>query len=154
MVSKILNGFVVQTDVESWTGKALYSDFAMGKANKDTPLNRVIKIPVIGIVGGLARVALGIIHTVGHLFLALVTRKKGHLFHAAKGGCEILRGLIEAMPGLGRLFAYKYNPSYASRRLGTRSWWIIKIYNPKKPDGLDQWMDNWKHYPEAHKVYA
>lgn len=157
----LLHGMVLETNVESITGKYLYSDFATGKAQKDTTLNNLVKFPLIGIAAGVGRVALGIIHTVGHLLAALVTLNKGHLYHAAKGMCEILRGTIETIPFVGRYFAFTYNytpdPDFDDFRFGpegTRSWWMIKIYNPEKPDGLDKWMDNWSHFPKCYYVKA
>lgn len=150
----LLHGMVLETRTESITGKYLYSDFASGKASKDTTLNLLTKIPFVGIAAGVARVALGIIHTVGHLLAATFTFKKGHLFHAAKGGAEILRGAIEALPIIGRLFANQYNsaPVVDMYGDGGRSWWMIKIYNPDKPDGLDIWMDLWWHFPACFQM--
>ncbi len=150
-VHKLLHGMVWETNVESFTGEYLYSDFAVGKGEKDTTLNSLTQVPVVGIVAGVARVALGVIHTIGHLLAALFTLKKGHLFHAAKGACEILRGIIESIPIIGRIFANLCNASYDADE-GNRSWWIIKIYNPEKPDGLDQWMDNWEDFPKYFYV--
>lgn len=151
----LLHGMVWETDVESETGKGLYSDFATGNGEKDTQLNQLVRIPFIGIVAGLARIALGIIHTVGHLVGALLTFKKGHLFHAAKGSCEILRGVIETIPVIGRIFAYSFSSTAEfDFGHGGRSWWMIKIYNPQKPDGLDQFMNWWKEYPKCYYVKA
>ncbi|KAF3361460.1 hypothetical protein PHSC3_001834 [Chlamydiales bacterium STE3] len=149
----LLHGMVMETKVESFTGKYLYSDFATGKAEKDTTLNTLTKVPFIGIVAGIARVALGIIHTVGHLLGALFTFDKGHLFHASKGMCEILRGFIETLPIIGRIFANSCNSAPINDcGMGDRSWWMIKIYNPEKPDGLDQWMDNWSDFPKCFYI--
>jgi hypothetical protein len=153
IISSLLHGMVFETQVESITGEYLYSDFAMGKGEKDTLLNRLVRMPFIGILAGVVRVALGIIHTVGHLLASIFTCKKGHLFHAAKGGCEILRGLIEMIPIIGRIFAGCYGAPYHDSSdymdIGSRAWWMIKIYNPTKPDGLDQWMDNWVGFPRC-----
>jgi hypothetical protein len=150
----LLHGVVVETDVESLTGKYLYSDFATGKGKKDSTLNTLTKIPFVGIIAGVARVGLGIIHTIGHLFAALFTLQKGHLFHASKGTCEILRGIIETVPIIGRIFANFYNstPVYDPYGEGGRAWWMIKIYNPKNPDGLDKWMNNWYGFPRCFYV--
>jgi len=151
----LMHGMVWETNVESFTGKYLYSDFATGKAEKDTTLNTLVKIPFVGIVAGVARVALGLIHSIGHLLAALVTFKKGHLFHASKGVCEILRGVIESIPLIGRIFANSYNSApLCDFEEGGRSWWMIKIYNPDKPDGLDQWMDNWSTFPRCFHIKA
>lgn len=151
----LLNGMVWETTVGSFTGNYLYSDFAITEIGnkqleKDSDLNKLVKKPFIGVVGGVARVGLGIIHTTLHLLAATVTFKKGHLFHASKGGCEILRGIIESIPIGGRIFANFYgfdarNKSADSE--GERNWWIIKIYNPENPDGLDRFMRNWKNFP-------
>jgi hypothetical protein len=150
----LLHGMVIETDVESLTGNYLYSDFATGKGEKDSTLNSMVQFPVVGIAAGVARVALGIVHTLGHLFAALLTLKKGHLFHASKGACEILRGAIETIPIIGRIFANLFNSTIACDDLdeGNRSWWMIKIYNPNKPDGLDKWMDNWSNFPSYFHV--
>ncbi len=153
-VSGLLHGMVFETDVESWTGQYLYSDFATGKAEKDTTLNTLVKIPFIGIAAAIGKVVLLVFHTLGHLCLALVTLKKGHLFHAAKGACEILRGGIEIIPIVGRIFTNAYNstPRFDPLGMGGRSWWMIKVYNPQKPDGLDEWMDYWVTFPKRFHV--
>lgn len=154
----LLHGMVLETTTESWTGEYLYSDFATcyGTAEKNSALNTCAKIPFLGIVAGICRVALGIIHTLAHLLAALITQDKGHLFHAAKGCCEILRGLIEALPIIGRIFANLYNstPLWDPNGRGTRCWWMIKIYNPGQPDGLDIWMDHWKTFPPVFYIKA
>ena len=155
IICKLMHGIVLETPVESITGQYLYSDFATGGAGeKDTILNRIVRMPIVGIVGGVVRVALGIIHTIGHLFAAMFTCKKGHLFHAAKGGCETLRGIIEAIPVVGRIFANcdgaPYHDYTDLEDVGHRAWWMIKIYNPEKPDGLDQWMANWGGFPRRY----
>lgn len=145
-MSNLLHGIVVKANIESFTGKYLYSDFATGKGEKDSALNIAAKIPLVGVVAGVVRIALAIIHTVGHLFAALVTFKEDHLWHAAKGACELLRGLIETIPIIGRIFANCFN--YDDKDYDCRSWWMIKIYNPEKPDGLDLWMNNWSDFPQ------
>lgn len=154
--SKLLVGIVVETTVNSYTGNVLYSDYATGLGEKNSFLNKCAKVPIIGIVAGVLRIVLGIIHTLGHLFAALFTQKRGHLYHAAKGLCEILRGSIEALPIMGRVFANLYNSSPAlysqNWEEGGRSWWMIKMYNPEKPDGLDKWMNLWMDYPAYYYV--
>lgn len=156
--SSLLTGIVVESTVKSYTGNFLYSDYATVRGNKNSVLNTCAKIPIIGIFAGITRIAIGIIHTIGHLFAALITQNKGHLFHAAKGACEILRGVIETTPILGRIFANLYNsspPLYTEGwEEGGRSWWMIKMYNPEKPDGLDKWMGNWHTYPKELYVKA
>lgn len=156
--NSLLNGIVVETTVQSYTGNILYSDFSEipgsdNSKNKNSLLNKCAKIPFVGIAAGIVRMALGIIHTLGHLFAALVTCKKGHLYHAAKGLCEILRGSIEAIPVAGRIFANLYTPAQIQYLYqpgweeGRRTWWMIKMYNPEKPDGLDAYMHNWANFP-------
>lgn len=162
IVMGLLNGMVVETTAESWTGEYLYSDYATlyGAAEKDSFLNKWAKIPMLGIFVGITRIALGIIHTIGHLISYLYTQNRGHLFHAAKGCCEILRGFIEATPLIGRVFANLYNPNILlvewdpADGNGARSWWMLKIYNPDKPDGLDKWMGNWKNFPQRSYIKA
>jgi len=152
-------GWIIETETESYTGKYLYGDF-VGDEDDDiltTPLNTCSKIPFIGIVAGITRAALGIIHVIGHVFAAAVTRDKGHLYHALKGSCEVLRGLIESIPVIGRIFSnlmLRLDGGDAFGRYATgRSWMCIKIYNPKKPDGLDQVMNLWEHRHEANKTW-
>lgn len=158
------DGFVAETKVKSLLGPALYSDCSVGqpdnlmdasfKTEHDTFLNKVSRTFIAGILGGIARLAIGIIHTIGHLFAAIFTRQKGHLFHAAKGASEMLRGLIEAIPVGGRIFASVYNPSGCGRNTVDpdvekgRTWWIIKIHNPLAPDNFDRYMNNW--IPQYH----
>lgn len=147
VIRGLLNGLVIETDVTSLTGPCLYSDFATSNTdasrNKDTVLNALTPFPIIGIAAGVTRVALAIIHIIGHLLAALFLLKKGHLYHAAKGVCEIFRGVIETIPLVGRLFSLCYVcPCVGS----TRSWWMIKIYNPQAPDGLDRYMNNWQGF--------
>ncbi len=137
-VSDLLGGVVVESRTKSWTGDHLiysdktYNDGVPGfTAMHFQPLlNEFARIYVIGIAAGVTRMALSTIHTVGHLFAGVVTFDKGHLWHAAKGGCEFSRGFIESIPIAGRIFAIKYYDSGL--------WWIIKIYNPDAPDSLDR----------------
>lgn len=149
-MSYSLSQFVVETQANSWTGYYLYSDFLYRQdqqASVDSTLNKCARIPVIGILAGIARMALAIIHTIGHLFAAAFTLEKGHLYHALKGCCEFIRGMIEATPIVGRVFSYYYSsPSKAQQadnQENIRSWWIIKMYNPHNPDPLDRVMQGW-----------
>lgn len=151
-VSKLLIGTVVESKIPSWTGEYLYSDFAIqnGVVQKNSLLNNLSQIPFVGILAGVARVALAIIHSIAHLFAYLITKDKGHLYHAAKGGCEILRGAIEAIPVIGRIFAWLYILPLRN----ARCWWMIKMYNPDSPDGLDRYMDHWADWRiEAPQLY-
>ena len=184
-LSHLLNGIVVETNAESLTGSVLYSDVRHTKlypnvyygrhessdrvgfyhsglyhlAPSPPYLNKVAQIPVIGIVAGITRVALGALHTLGHLFAALITQNKGHLWHAAKGGCEMIRGLIEAIPLVGRIFANTYGIPCSLDYLFSLTdnrfcWWMIKMYNPEKPDALDSFVNNWNAFPRSHYVKA
>lgn len=151
--SDLLQGIVVETKTQAGlTGAFLYSDryYRSEDPRNDhvtvvlAPgdiLNCLSKIPLIGIAAGLTRMALAVIHSLGHLFAALITFDKGHCVHAAKGGCEFLRGFIEAIPGLGRNFATYY--------VENGEWWIMKIYNPDMPDTLDRHAGYWVHLKQS-----
>lgn len=140
----LLQGIVAETSTGSWSGYLLYSDpfYRENGSIKTQPfLNKMATKNVIGIAVGIFRMALAIIHAVGHLFVALVTFNKGHVFHAAKGGCEFLKGFIEAIPFIGRAFAHIY---YDNGVL----WWMIKIYNPEQPDAVDKMRHEWESFRE------
>ncbi|NDB84622.1 MAG: hypothetical protein EB127_18250 [Alphaproteobacteria bacterium] len=140
---------VYTTRVTSFTGPWLYSDWGyriddfQQKEKQDTKLNRFARIPMVGIVAGIVRIALGVIHTIGHLLAALVNLDKGHLLHAGKGGCELLRGIIESIPIIGRIFANAYSPDidmyYASSKdqRYCHSLWLMKIKDPQNLDIVD-----------------
>ena len=183
-LSRLLSGIIVETNAESLTGSVLYSDVRHTKlyptvyygrhessgemgfhcstkhyhvAPSSSYLNRMAQIPVIGIIAGITRVALGALHTIGHLFKALITQNKGHLWHAAKGGCEMIRGLIETIPVIGRIFANTYGIRWHLNNVFPQSdnkfcWWMIKMYNPEKPDALDSVVKNWNNFPRSHYV--
>lgn len=139
LINDLMQGIVVETNVPALMGSWFYSDRMYDPTPTSieiqTPLNKLSTVKIIGIAAGITRMALAVIHSIGHLFAALITFKKGHAWHAAKGACEFLRGFIEAIPFIGRRFANFYY------REG--DWWIIKIYNPEKPDTLDEYADNW-----------
>lgn len=148
----LLQGVVVETSTGSWSGYLLYSDPSYredGSVKTQPFLNKMATKNVIGIAAGIFRMALAIIHCVGHLFAALVTFNKGHLFHVGKGGCEFLKGFTEAIPYIGRAFANIY---YDNGVL----WWMIKIYNPECPDAIDKKTCEWKSFkkyrPSAYFV--
>jgi hypothetical protein len=143
-VSALLVGVVVENRTPSCTGSYLYSDFVRkdGIIQKNSLLNNLSQIPFVGILAGIARIALGIIHTLGHLLTYLIEQDRGHLYHAAKGGCEILRGGIEAIPLIGRIFAWAFMAPFKD----IRCWWMLKMYNPDSPDGLDCYMEKWDHW--------
>ncbi|NGX53635.1 MAG: hypothetical protein K1000chlam4_00351 [Chlamydiae bacterium] len=146
-------GIVVATEVKSYTGKYLYSDFAGGEYEKNCLLNNLAQIPVIGIVAGAFRVILGIIHTLGHLLAALITQKKGHLYHAGKGVCESIRGLIEMLPIVGRIFAWDRvdeSEILSKGKTSVTDIWMMKMYNPNSPDGLDRVYNNWDNWKSEY----
>lgn len=132
---------VCETSIKSYTGEYLYSDSWVEWSARDlkgrdlTWLNESARYLGLGILAGIARIALGVIHTFGHLILAALTREKGHLFHAAKGGCEIFRGLIEAIPIIGRIFVHYYNPPSLESHIRP---WIIYIPSDD-PDEKKSW---------------
>jgi hypothetical protein len=150
----------VPSNSNSITGKWLYSDYYGANFDdqdcieKTTFLNRRSTYPIIGIAAGVSRCALATIHIIGHLFAALIFRDQGHLAHAFKGCAEFCRGIIEAIPIVGRIFSIAMNPtgslpSYlfhgcpGCRRIKEcYSFFLIKIYNPKKLDEIDQAVIN------------
>lgn len=151
-------GYVVETTAKSFTGNLLYSDYLNVKdydrdIEQTTFLNMLAYVPVLGIVTGVARIALGIIHVLGHLVLAAVcsSTSKGHLYHAAKGLIEIGVGCIEAMPIVGRVYAWLVRPSSCVPRViaqsvKNHSFAILKIYNPEQPDSLDTYSSLWANW--------
>ena len=146
-VSDLLKGVVVETRTQSLTGPLFYSDTTFPGADEfvtihfQHPLNELSTWYVVGIAAGVARMGLATIHMLGHSFAALVTFDKGHCYHVAKGACEFLRGSIEAIPVIGRLFARIY--------YNDGLWWMIKIYNPDAPDSLDLHASRWSHFKQA-----
>lgn len=145
----------IPTTTKSFTGQLLYSDFYAEFTEQDSVekisfLNRASTIPVVGIAAGVARCALAPIHIVGHLFAALIFWNKGHLAHVMKGAAEFGRGILEAIPLIGRIFANCLNCTgfylgcrhclYGAQPLYSFS--IIKIYDPKKLDEIDLAMIN------------
>lgn len=171
---------VVETDVESFTGKYLYSDmyFEAGKLIKENDsykiekkakahyhgiLNRLVKYPIIGIVAGICRFALSIIHVLGHTLAAIVTQKKGHLYHASKGILEMQRSIVESIPLFGRIFAYTYNYEPGKNDIVNETlhmyesnqdhWWFMKIYNPQNADKIDLHNNLWDGFYNQNYRY-
>lgn len=155
---EILSGIVVETTTSSWTGRYLYSDFCfegshvrrsnVGEVVLDSTLNEFSRVPFIGILAGVARITLAVIHIFIHLSCAIFTLDKGHLYHAGKGVCEGIRGIVEASPIIGRVFANVYSsepPGWTVQHHEgyTYSWWMVKIYNPQQPDALDKAAGLW-----------
>lgn len=162
---------IMETDVGSITGKYLYSDYGHQKSYDsednlqeikihESKLNKFAKIPLIGRMAGIMRIALGAIHIIAHLFAAIVTFKKGHLFHVSKGMCEILRGVIETIPIIGCLFAIYFVPDFEPSQSSKQKQqmyisynsFIIKIYHPHKKDLLDDIVGDWQKVPDS-KIY-
>lgn len=147
----LLSGIVIETRTKSWLGPYFYSDQIYDTRDIDdpsrtwadgyqSPLNELSRVSVIGIAAGIARMALAVIHTLGHLLAAPLTLNFGHFYHAAKGGAEFLRGAIEAIPFVGRWFAGWF--------VVNGRWWMIKIYNPESPDSLDRASNLWRSLKE------
>jgi len=148
-ISDLVQGIVIETRTKPWLGNCFYSDkihydlFDDSRVDstllvKEPFLNELARRPIIGIAAGIIRMALAIIHTVGHLLAALATFDKGHCYHAAKGGCEFLRGFIESLPIAGRVFSKYYYQA--------GEWWMIKIYNPDDTDTLDRFAGLWQNF--------
>ena len=67
-------------------------------------LNRIAAIPFIGPIAGIMRIGLSVIHVIGHLFLSIWNKE--HIPHVIKGGFECLRGVIELIPVIGRIWTW------------------------------------------------
>jgi hypothetical protein len=144
--------YFFETGCESLTGKILYSDSYAEKSYEEPIeimplLNTCAAVPFLGIIVGVARIALAILHIIGHLLATAIFSDRGHLFHAAKGGAELLRGIIEALPIVGRLFVWYHDTrirtcfAFSSRTI-SYSCFIVKIYNPENPDPIDLLLQN------------
>lgn len=107
------------------------------------------KLPVVGIAAGVGRFVVALFHTIGHLFAALFTKNKGHLAHSLKGCCEMGKGLIESLPIIGRLFGMSQLPSPLPLETHEyfASFFIVKLYNPKKIDAVDAVFAYYKAHP-------
>jgi hypothetical protein len=146
-ISDFASYYVVETNARSWLGPYLYSDRRYPENSTagtpyQSPLNELSRIPFIGSIAGTLRMALAAIHSLGHLLAAALTGNKGHLYHAAKGGCEYVRGYIEETAMIGRIFANVYY--YAA------DWWVMKIYSPSSPDSLDKHRQLWVDFKNNH----
>jgi hypothetical protein len=146
---------ILKTNCGSLTGNLLYSDtYAKTKGLYDSgpsiyvmpTLNTLAAIPLLGPLAGILRVALAIIHMIGHTVAALIFWNTGHFCHVAKGGTELLRGVIEMIPIVGRLFAWFYDarapliPTSQSSTKYSYSWFILKISNPFLCDEIDRYL--------------
>ncbi len=138
---------LLNTNVGSYTGNILYSDHvwkANGHILQTSPLNSLARDIIIGRLAGIARIVLGIFHCLGHFFCAVGNclkgdgdRAKGHLFHIIKGSAEILRGVIEAIPIVGLIFANTYSPkpwgaSDNTSNMRYENFFLVLINNPSE----------------------
>lgn len=143
-ISNYFVGVIVGSTTESITGPYLYSHTRQvnddANIKYETCLNKFTKILILGSLGGIVRVALAIFHSIGHGIAYIVTGKKGHKYHAIAGLCHLLRGIIETLPIIGQIFANLYG------KRDERSWWMIKMYNPKKPDNFDIGLEQYSFY--------
>ncbi len=101
----------------SWTGPYLYQPNAtqlvkdaqqgFDKAifNKGNILAVGAQVPCIGSLAGVTRMALAVIHCIGHLVAAAMTCDSGHLYHTLRGTISFAQGAIESIPFIGRIFA-------------------------------------------------
>ncbi len=130
---------ILETSVSSKTGPYLYSDWSWHDTDMmgDTCLNTFCQIPFIGSLGGICRIVLAIIHTINHLFMAMVTLEKGHLFHAAKGVCELLHGCIETIPIIGQIFDCCFSCDQRNPTAPYSSgYFILSISDPEHPSWI------------------
>ena len=135
---------------------------------KKSFLNKCAAIPIVGILAGITRVVLAIIHIIGHLLASLIYWKKDHLYHVAKGGAELLRGVIEMIPVIGRVFVwahdarkhriwhpisdllgFKYNNSYLNTEYSV---FLVRIKNLTAPDEIDECISFDKSNPPSPKM--
>jgi hypothetical protein len=150
---------ILTTRSESWTGKILYSDAyaeipandydALDPSNDERPvLNQLAAVPILGYLAAVARIALSLIHIMGHTFAACVFRDRGHFCHVAKGGAELLRGIVEILPVFGRIFSWAYDAKQPSchrcdaQGVKKISCFLIKIRNPDKLDKIDHVLNS------------
>ncbi len=91
---------------------------------------------------GVTRIALAVFHIVSHTFAAVLYREHGHFYHVAKGGAELIRGIIETLPIIGRLFVWNFDArltvNSCARQKINYNWFMVKINNPEKPDFIDR----------------
>ena len=168
----------LQVNTGSWTGKFLYSDcynvrIPEGKyeGSEGIPypedfsfhkpeipfLNRFANVPVFGRLAGVCRVALAIIHSLGHLFAALCTQNKDHLKHAVKGGTELLRGMIEMIPVIGLLFSWVVNATFDLRPNHStysysNTFFLVKLTNQSQLDKIDALYVAQKMHPQSEQL--
>lgn len=138
---------ILRTNCDAWTGNIIYSDSSFytgdhwGEISEERrpALNHLAAVPVVGILAGGIRIALAIIHILGHSLAALVLWDRGHLPHVIKGGAELVRGVIEVIPVIGRLFSWVYDAQepWIGHNCGMHNEWqhtffLVKIYVPSK----------------------
>lgn len=150
---------VLFTTTGSITGNILYSDTYVQRTipsegtapvtlSKKPFLNRLAVIPILGSAVGVFRVALAVVHIVGHLFAALIFWDSGHLKHVAKGSAEFLRGSIEAIPFVGNIFVFWFDAqvpyfieSMEPQPFYAASVFLVKISHPNRRDHIDEYID-------------
>ncbi len=143
--SDLLKGIVIETKLPSWSGKILYSDTVHHAEHYEdhslmveySNLDYIASVPIVGVAAGITRVALAVLHMLNHTLALIFTFDSRHCIHLAKGGCEFLKGLIQSVPIVGHLFARSWMENEGE-------WWIIKIYDPDKPDTLDAHANFWQ----------
>lgn len=141
---------------ESLTGKLLYSDTYIQFPKADSQekmkmqmplLNKLAAMPFIGHFSGIFRSLFAVVHIAVHLVLALFYWEREHLAHVVKGCAEFVRGIIETLPFVGRLFAWTYGPpAFPLKFLNSKRakseeearCFLVKITNPDKLDKLDE----------------
>ena len=149
---------ILTTECTSVTGSFLYSDtYATSvrsgeniRVEKEIPfLTELAAIPVLGIVAGITRCALAIIHMIGHLFASIIFWNIGHLYHVVKGGAEMLRGGIEMIPIVGRVFvwyvdapAFALHGQFQTEDESRGNVFLVRISHPKIKHPLDFVLKN------------
>lgn len=135
MLCNLVRGVVIENTLHSWTGDLLYSDTGYEEMCSVYPqhslLDYLASKHLIGVVGGVIRVALAALHVLGHTLAFPITLDTRHFAHIAKGSSELLKGIIQSIPIIGSYFSRAWINDWKG------SWWMIKIYNPNHPDSLD-----------------
>jgi len=113
---------ILQTNITSYSGNFIYSDRSWSidpkpkttdfelKVHKTTLLNQVACMPCFSLFSSIVRIVAAVFHTLAHLTLAAIYRNKEHCYHALKGCCTILEGLIEMTPIAGLVYVWKTSP--------------------------------------------
>jgi hypothetical protein len=143
LISDLCRGIVVETKLHTFvTGNILYCDYVEDPYSRSTRINSLIDlaaaVPILNIFAGITRIVLASLHIIVQSLALVFTFDRRYIVHIAKGGCEILKGLIQATPFVGHKFTrFWFDNGY---------WWMIKIYNPDKPDYFDEDQNYWKDF--------